>query len=58
MLIALYDDFQNLFGEIEEELSTYKLEDEGEKLLLKYVYFVKRYMVVTRVIKKYGYLRL
>ena len=46
ILIALYDDFQNLFGEIEEELSTSKLEDEAEKQLLRYVYLVKRYVEV------------
>lgn len=44
IFLALYDDFQNLFGEIEEELVTSTLEDDAERQLLRYVYFMKRYI--------------
>ena len=44
--IALYDDFRGFFSELEEELTKAKPEDENEKLLLKYVYFAKRYIEV------------
>lgn len=45
-LIALYDDFRTFFGELEDELVKTKPDDDNEKLLLKYVYFTRRYIEV------------